>query len=197
MPPTLAAAIKTYSGFSFEVSPYLNLITNYLYSYFPGGTDTTKGDPRYSFRRYAQTDARLYGFDLTASLQLMEHWAMTLNGSYVNATAVRDSTTPLPFIPPLKGLLRLNYQDNTYSGMIEWRVAAAQNRLGTGDTPTAGYGVVNLGVGIKLVQGSMVHNISVHCDNLLDQSYRDNLSVIKDFLPQPARGFRLTYDVIF
>ena len=127
----------------------------------------------------------------------MDHWAMTVSGSYVNATAVRDSIMPLPFIPPMKGLLRLNYQDNTYSGVIEWRVAAAQNRLGTGDTPTPGYGVVNIGFGLKLVQGGMVHNISVHCDNLLNQSYRDNLSVIKDFLPQPARGFRLTYDGIF
>src|SRR5208283_4807171 len=71
-----------YSGFSFEVSPYLNLISNYLYSYFPGGTDTTQ-QPNYPYRQYAQTDARLYGFDLTASAQLMEHWAITVSGSYV------------------------------------------------------------------------------------------------------------------
>jgi iron complex outermembrane receptor protein len=189
------ASIKgNYSGLSFEVSPYINLITNYLYSYFPGGTDAASS---YPYRHYAQTDARLYGFDATAAFQLIEHWAMTVSGSYVNASQVKDSVVPLPFIPPMKGLLRLNYLDNSYSGMIEWRLAAAQARLGTGDTPTAGYGIVNLGVGIKLVQGSMVHNISVHCDNLLNQSYRDNLSVIKDFLPQPARGFRLAYDGVF
>lgn len=185
-----------YSGFSFEVSPYLNLISNYLYSYFPGGTDTTQ-QPNYPYRQYAQTDARLYGIDFTASAQLMDHWAVTVSGSYVNAEAVRDSVTPLPFIPPLKGLLRLNYQDNTYSGMIEWRVAAAQNNLGIGDTPTAGYGIINLGAGVRLPQGGVVHNISVHCDNVLNQVYRDNLSVIKDFIPQPARGFRLNYDLIF
>jgi hypothetical protein len=37
----------------------------------------------------------------------------------------------------------------------------------------------------------------VHCDNLLDKVYRDNLSVIKDFIPQPARSFRLAYDLLF
>ncbi len=127
----------------------------------------------------------------------MDHWAVTVSGSYVNAEAVRDSDTPLPFIPPLKGLLRLNYQDNTYSGMIEWRLAAAQNNLGVGDTPTAGYGIINLGAGVRLPQGGVVHTISVHCDNVLNQVYRDNLSVIKDFIPQPAHGFRLNYDLIF
>ena len=185
-----------YSGLSFEVSPYINLISNYLYSYFPGGTDTTQ-EPNYPYRQFAQTDGRLYGFDLTASAQLVDHWAMTVSGSYVNAAAVRDSVTPLPFIPPLKGSLRLNYQDDTYSGMIEWRVAAAQNNLGIGDTPTAGYGIINLGAGIRLPQDGVVHNISVHCDNALNQVYRDNLSVLKDFIPQPARGFRLNYDLVF
>jgi len=185
-----------YAGLSFEVSPYINFISNYLYSYFPGGTDTTQ-QPNYPYRQFAQTDARLYGFDLTASVELIDHWAMTVSGSYVNAAAVRDSVTPLPFIPPLKGLLRVNYQDDTYSGMIEWRLAAAQNNLGIGDTPTAGYGVVNLGAGIRLPQDGVVHNISVHCDNALNQVYRDNLSVLKDFIPQPGRGFRLNYDLVF
>ena len=26
---------------------------------------------------------------------------------------------------------------------------------------------------------------------------RDNLSVIKDFVPQPGRGFRLAYDILY
>ena len=185
-----------YNSFSFEVSPYLNLISNYLYSYL-GDTLNKTQTPNYTDRFFAQTDARLFGCDLTTSAQLMEHWAVTVSGSYVNATAVRDSVTPLPFIPPLKCLLRLNYQDNIYSGMIEWRLASAQDRLGPNETPTAGYGIINLGAGMKLTQGSTVHYISVHCDNLLNQSYRDNLSVIKDFLPQPERGFRLVYDVTF
>ncbi len=185
-----------YSGFSFEVSPYVNLITNYLYSYLPGGIDTIN-QPNYPYRQFAQTNARLYGFDLTASTQIMDHWALTVSGSYVNAFSTKDSITPLPFIPPMKGLLRLDYQDNIYSGMIEWRVAAAQNNLGIGETPTAGYGIVNLGAGVRLTQGRMVHHVSLHCDNLLNQSYRDNLSVLKDFLPQPARGFRLVYDLTY
>jgi len=34
-------------------------------------------------------------------------------------------------------------------------------------------------------------------DNLFDKAYRDNLSVIKDFIPQRGRSFRLAYDLLF
>jgi len=104
---------------------------------------------------------------------------------------------PLPFVPPLRGLLRAMYQDRTFTGMVEWRVAARQARLGEGDTPTAGYAVMNLGVGVRLVHGSLVSRIGLHCDNVLNRVYRDNLSVIKDFVPQPGRGFRLNYELFY
>ena len=185
-----------FNGFSFEISPYVNFINNYLYSYFTGGLDTTQ-QPNYPYRQFAQANARLYGFDASASVQLMDYWALTASASYVNASIINDSTSPLPFIPPLKGLLRLNYQNNRYSGTIEWRLAAAQDRLGPGDTYMAGYGVVNIGAGIRLPEWNAIHYIRVSVDNLLNQVYRDNLSVIKDFLPQPARGIRLIYDLIF
>jgi iron complex outermembrane receptor protein len=104
---------------------------------------------------------------------------------------------PLPFTPPLRGLLRLTYQDPIYMGMIETRAAARQTRLGDGDTPTAGYAIVNLGVGVRLTRQRLVNNISLHCDNVFNRVYRDNLSVIKDFIPQPARGFRLNYQATY
>lgn len=82
-------------------------------------------------------------------------------------------------------------------GTIETRFAARQTRLGQGDTPTAGYAIVNLGLGIRLARQRVVNNLSLHCDNVFNQVYRDNLSVIKDFIPQPARGFRLNYQAMY
>ncbi len=185
-----------YEGFSFSVSPYFNLISNYIYSYFPGPTDTTS-QPNYPIRNFAQTDAHLFGVEFSTTVQLTTHFSTTVNVGYVNATAVRDSSTPLPFTPPMKGLIRFNYQDNTYRAMLEWRLTNAQDRVGLGETTTAGYGVVNLGVGMRIPMGRAVHQVSLHCDNLLNQKYFDHLSVIKGFLPQPARGFRLAYDFLF
>ena len=56
---------------------------------------------------------------------------------------------------------------------------------------------MNLGFGVRLVQARVVHNISVHIDNVFNTVYRDNLSVVKDFIPQPARGVRLNYQIVY
>jgi len=81
--------------------------------------------------------------------------------------------------------------------MVETRLAGSQTRLGEGDTPTPGYAVVNLGVGMRFARQRVVNNISIHCDNVFNRVYRDNLSVIKDFIPQPGRGFRLNYQATY
>ena len=122
--------------------------------------------------------------------------ALRASLDYVNAQDTRHDE-PLPFIPPLRGLFRATYRENAWTGMVEWRAAARQTRLGDGDTPTAGYVVMNLGVGVRLVRRGTASEISLHCDNVFDRVYRDNLSVIKDFVPQPGRGFRLNYELIY
>jgi iron complex outermembrane receptor protein len=184
-----------YSNVTFSFSPFLNLITNYIYSYNTGILDTLN-DPQYNFRQFAQTDARLFGAEASVAMALSERWSIAASADYVQSEDTKNNV-PLPSTPPLRGMLKLKYIDNTYEGLIEWRLADAQNRLGDGDFATAGYGVVNLGFGVRLSSGEVNHNISLHADNILDQRYYNNLSAIGFFLPQPGRGFRLSYDVLF
>jgi iron complex outermembrane receptor protein len=174
-----------------EISPYLNVIHNYIYAFLRG--DTIQNFP---VRQFAATNARLLGFEASVTVQPAAHLALKASSDYVNAEDTQRHV-PLPFTPPLRGLLRGTYQDKTYTGMVEWRVAARQSRLGDGDTPTAGYAVMNLGAGVRVVQQSVVHYISIRCDNVFNRVYRDNLSVVKDFIPQPARGFRLNYELLY
>jgi len=176
---------------TFEISPYVNYISHYIYGFLRG--DTLQGFP---VRQFSAADARLVGGEAAVSIQPVAHLALRASSDYVNAEDTRNHV-PLPFIPPLRGLVRGTYQDGTHMAMIQLRAAASQTRLGEGDTPTAGYGVVDVGVGLRIVRQGLVHNISLHCDNLFDRVYRDNLSVIKDFLPQPARGFRLDYELSY
>lgn len=186
------ASLKAhFTNLSFEVTPYINFINDYIYAFLQDSIVDNL-----PVRQFSATDARLYGFEATAAVQPLESIAFEASASYVNAEDTRNNI-PLPFIPPLHGFLRMTYQNSVYSGIIEWRLAASQTRLGQGDTYTAGYGVVNVGFGVRLVSGGLVNNISLHCDNLLNQMYRDNLSVIKDFIPMPGRGLRLNYDLMF
>ena len=176
---------------SFELSPYANSIRNYIYGFLRG--DTIQGFP---VRQFGATKARLFGFDASVTVQPARYFALRASADYVNAEDTRQNV-PLPFTPPLRGLLRATYQDRTYMGMVETRLAASQIRLGEGDTPTPGYAVVNLGVGMRFARQRVVNNISIHCDNVFNRVYRDNLSVIKDFIPQPGRGFRLNYQATY
>lgn len=180
-----------FANASFEISPYANSIQHYIYGFLRG--DTIQNFP---VRQFGETNARLLGFDASISVQPAQYIALKAGADYVNAEDTRQHV-PLPFTPPLRGLLRATFQNSTYMGLIETRLAASQSRLGEGDTPTAGYAVVNVGIGMRFARQRVLNNISIHCDNVFNRVYRDNLSVIKDFIPQPARGFRLNYEASY
>ncbi|MFI5309871.1 MAG: TonB-dependent receptor [Gemmatimonadales bacterium] len=186
------ASLKgSFDNVTFEISPYVNIIDNYIYGFLRGDTID-----EFPVRQFSATSARLVGFEASVTVQPAAYLALKASSDYVNAQDTKQDV-PLPFIPPLRGLLRATYQDRTFMAMIEGRAAASQTRLGEGDTPTSGYTIMNLGFGMRFVRSGLVHNISIHCDNVFDQVYRDNLSVIKDFIPQPGRGFRLNVELLY
>jgi iron complex outermembrane receptor protein len=180
-----------FSTVAFEVSPYLNIINHFIYGFLRG--DTIQDFP---VRKFAATNVRLMGLEASVTLHPWQRIAIRASSDYVNAQDT-ESDQPLPFTPPLRGLLRGTYNAGDWTAMVEWRGAAAQNRLGVGDTPTAGYGILNLGYGVRYDVRGMAHNISLRCDNVFNTVYRDNLSVVKDFIPQPARGIRLNYELSY
>jgi iron complex outermembrane receptor protein len=181
----------TYGQVAFEVSPFVNYIHDYIYGFLRG--DTILDFP---VRQFAPTNARLFGFETGVTVQPLQALALRAQADYVNAQDTRLSQ-PLPFIPPLRGLLRATYQKQRFMGLIEERMAARQTRLGDGDTPTPGYAITNVGVGVRIAGGGLVHDFRLSCDNLFDQVYRDNLSVVKDFIPQPGRAVRLGYEMSY
>jgi len=186
------ASLKgNYAKVSFELSPFVNYIGNYIYAFLRG--DTIEDFP---VRQFAAANARLMGFEAVVTLRPAPHFAIRGSSDYVNAEDTKLNV-PLPFIPPLRGLLRATWQDSRYTATAEGRFAASQTRLGDGDTPTDGYAIMNLGFGVRLFQSRVVHNLSLHVDNVFNTVYRDNLSVVKDFIPQPARGFRINYQIVY
>jgi iron complex outermembrane receptor protein len=180
-----------FSRGSVEVSPYANFIKDYIYGFLSG--DTLDALP---VQHFTSTDARLMGFEASATYQVAQNVVLRASGDYVNSEDTKNNV-PLPFTPPLRGLVRATYRNPRYSGMAEVRMAASQTRLGDGDTPTAAWAIVNLGAGVRLTQEGLVHSFGLSLDNLLNTVYRDHLSVIKDFLPQPGFGLRLNYELQF
>lgn len=176
---------------AFELSPFLNSINHYIYPFLRG--DTIQNFP---VRQFGATDARLAGFEASITVAPVSHLVLDARGSYVNAQDTRQHM-PLPFIPPLHGSVRGTWQDGKYMGALEVRMAAPQHRLADGETPTNGYTIVNVGAGMRVLSRGLESVITVHCDNAFDTVYRDHTSVIKDFLPQPGRGFRINYQLFY
>ena len=65
------------------------------------------------------------------------------------------------------------------------------------ETPTAGYGIIDLYGGFKLITNNFIHSFNIRIDNLLNQLYKDHLSAIKEFAPMPGRGISINYNFIF
>jgi iron complex outermembrane receptor protein len=186
-----ASLMGNFGSATFDVSPYINFINHYIYGFLNG--DTIQGFP---VRQFTSSDARLMGFEAAASVAPVPYIALQAAADYVNAQNTQLNV-PLPFIPPLRGLLRATYQDQRYMGLVEWRAADSQTRLGVGDTPTAGWAIWNVGFGLRIPQNGVVHNIGIRLNNAFNRVYRDNLSVIKDFVPQPGRGVQLNYELYY
>ena len=176
---------------TFELSPFVNVIDHYLYGFLRG--DTIKNFP---VRQFGATNARLVGFEASVTVAAVSHLVLHGSTGYVHAQDTRQNI-PLPFIPPLHGVVRATWQSTRLMEALEVRMAAPQHRLGDGDTPTSGYAVVNLGAGVRVMQNGLESLISVHCDNAFNAVYRDHTSVIKDFLPQAGRGFRVNYQLFY
>lgn len=83
----------------------MNHISHYIYGFLRG--DTIQGFP---VRQFGATDARLSGLEASVTVQPVENLAIKADADYVNAEDTRQPV-PLPFTLPLRGLLRLTYQD--------------------------------------------------------------------------------------
>ena len=108
-----------------------------------------------------------------------------------------ETETPLPRIPPLRGIIGL---EATFKGLRlypELVMADHQTRLFPTETSTAGYAVFNLTASYTVTQEHIAHTFSVNTFNLGDVLYRNHLSFIKEFAPEIGRGVRFTYTARF
>ena len=121
-----------------------------------------------------------------------------LNGrlDYVRAelTALNK---PLPRIPPLRGMIGLDWRYQALSFRPELIVANRQGRVFDHETPTAGYAVFNLGGSYTWVTERAAHIFSAGGYNLADKLYRNHLSFIKNLAPEMGRSLRLNYTLRF
>jgi iron complex outermembrane receptor protein len=147
---------------------------------------------------YATTGVRalLYGGEMQVSWDATDAVTLDASLSYTHGT-FRDSGTPLPQIPPLKGQLGVTWKTAAWHFGLRSEFADRQSRVDEFEETTAGYALLHGFAQYSFTTGKQVHNVSLSAENLLDQPYRNHLSRVKAILPEAGWNLRLTYKLHF
>lgn len=206
-----ATLLKTDGNFTFEATPYINLIDNFIYQSPTGIEYTIRGAfPVYNYR---QTDALITGLDLHTNWKINNHWQHSFSFAYIYG---QDNTNDLPLVemPPVNMVNTVRYtQDNWHGLFLELRNESVftQTRypdnnftvpLPVGDqfidtlvdisTPPKGYSLFHFGSGMSFKTSDktgLAVNFSVL--NIFNTAYRDYLNRQRLYTDDIGRNFQL------
>ena len=198
--------LESENGIGAELFSYLKTEDIFLmltffrndFSYFitPRNTGKINSQTLLPIYQTEGVSAIFYGFESYFEIKLIEYFALSNSFSYTYGN-FKETDDPLPQIPPLKNIIQLKYLNGNFITGISSEIAAAQNRVDLFETPTAGYAVFNAFIQYSLETGSMIHNISLNGENLLNKEYRNHLSRVKVIMPEAGINFKLSYRLYF
>lgn len=158
-------------------------------------TDTIDPDSSFPLAFYRQGDSRFAGTELTLDVTAHNYLSVITGLDYVNAQL--KSGMPLPRISPLRARFGLDIHRGGLIVRPEFVAVARQDRIFTNETPTAGYGTVNVKGSYIISRKHTAHVFSISGYNLNNKLYFNQISFIKDISPEIGRGFRATYTLRF
>ncbi|WP_026707784.1 TonB-dependent receptor [Flavobacterium frigidarium] len=166
--------------FEFFVNGFYNHIDNYIYT-APAGTII---DDNAVFN-YIQSNAKLYGGEV--GLHFHPHpldW-LHYETAFESVTAKKQDGDYLPLIPA-------NNWNNTFRGEFDikdWLTSGfatinvsttlSQDNVSGFETRSAGYTLVNLGLGGTVKFGKTIFDVNLNANNLFDKEYIAHLSRLK------------------
>jgi iron complex outermembrane receptor protein len=112
---------------------------------------------------------------------------LILRADYTHAEN-RDTSLPVPRIPPFRATAALDYQLNNWGARIEGQYAAHQDRHDINELPTDAYVLVNAALSYKLALGDVDTTFYLKGVNLTDEEARQSTSILKDIAPLAGRG---------
>jgi iron complex outermembrane receptor protein len=136
---------------------------------------TGNGDP--TPLQFANVAARFYGVDAEWGVPLAENWSLDGVISYVRGQR-RDIDDNLYRIAPLNTTVDLTHRRERWSFTLEGMFYAAQHDVSAtnGETPSAGYGLMNLFGRYKLPRQNITFGAGI--DNVLNKHYEPHLGGI-------------------
>lgn len=140
--------------------------------------------------------ALLYGLEFQSNFKLTPGIRLKTSFSYT-VGKIKETDSPLPMIPPAKGITGIEYKINKFMAGFNCEFAFAQDRTDQFEQPTSGYVIFNFYSQLLLQSGRFIHNVSLSVDNLLNKEYRNHLSRVKSIMPEAGFNLRLTYKIFY
>lgn len=189
-----------------EIAGYRNKFQNYLYPRDTG--EQSVSDPALNNYQFVGAEAEFLGFELSANAQVHPKLNFGGNLSYTRAnrsvseeeqaiTGYDDDSRPLPMIPPLQGSVFTRFSQGNFTATGRVVLADEQTRVGEFETKTDGYTLVNASLQYRFDTDQLLHTVTLSGKNLLDTTYRNHLSRIKEVFPEPGRSVSLLYRIYF
>jgi iron complex outermembrane recepter protein len=177
-----------------EIALFYTHINNFIIFAPAGEIQDDYGLPIF---RYEPDKARLFGGELAGAFLVTEQITITTGLDYVYGERLNEAREPLPFMPPLRSRLAIQWDKDKFYAGADARYLFSQNRVASDEETTPGYLLLGLEAGYRMdYKGRHVLMFKVH--NLLNESYRDHLSRVRERAnPMPGRSFNLAYHWVF
>jgi iron complex outermembrane recepter protein len=157
-----------------------------------GETDLDSGLP---IAEYLQGDSRFIGSEFSLDITANKYLTILSGVDYVNAELKNGRA--LPRIAPLRARLGLDFRFKDLSVRPEFVAVGRQDRIFDLETPTAGYGILNLTANYIIPSKHFANIFSFNGYNLGNKLFYNHISFIKDISPEIGRGFRFGYTIRF
>lgn len=182
-----------------ELSVFRNRINHFVFAAPTGTVDAGSGLPIFNIK---QANATLIGGELAVRVQAVEKLLVSGGADFVRGQN-EELNQPLPQIPAHRFKWGLRYTEpslwsarNAYIS-VGGKVAARQNRVASNEPTTAGYGLVDIGLGTELPFKGGEARLDLGVENAFNQPYRDHLSRWRAFALNAGRSFTLRLSVPF
>ncbi|MBB4841512.1 iron complex outermembrane receptor protein [Paucibacter oligotrophus] len=192
------------AGQLLRLNVYQTRFSSYIALDATGETHAEPGAEALPVYAFKSVPALLKGFELEGRWTLPAQW---LPGALLNLSAQLDGVRgenratgeALPRLAPLRATFGLDAQQGAWSGRLEWRLAARQDRVPVLDKPTAGYGIVKLSLARQFMLGSSDALWYLKLDNLTNKLAYSAASVatIRDLSPLAGRSLHTGVQVRF
>lgn len=190
---------RHYGAVQAEVTAFRNRINHFIFARPTGTVDAGSGLPIFNI---AQANATLVGAEAAVKWQALDWLGLNLGGDFLRAEN-DELRQPLPQMPANRvkwgaRLTRaaLGAAKNPYAS-ASGSLVARQKRTETNEAHTAGYGLVDFGVGAELPLFGTRANADLGIENAFDLPYRDHLSRYRAYALNAGRSFTLRLTVPF